>query len=113
MIDVEVSYEISQARIMNRWKRAYEAALDGRDEWGGRWVPSEFARAVFDGPAGRSKPETVAAQLVETCPAVSRYRVYRTTKDATATSPAVGSWDKDLVRQEPGGPLLPRGAVSP
>lgn len=60
VIDVEVPYEISEGRIYGRWQKAYEAALDGDSEGlGGRWVPSEYARSVFngpDGPDGKSNP---------------------------------------------------------
>ena len=106
IIDVEVPFEISEGRIAKRWQQDYEAALDGRDELGGRWVPSEYARAVFDGPNGKSKPESVAHNLATECPAVERYRVYRTTQEGTEASPAVGAWELDLARQKRGGPLL-------
>lgn len=106
IIDVEVPFEISEGRISKRWQQDYEAALEGRDELGGRWVPSEYARAVFDGPEGKSKPEAVAQNLATECPAVERYRVYRTTQEGTEATPAVGVWEKDLARQKRGGPLL-------
>lgn len=111
VIDVEVPFEISEGRISKRWQQSYEAALDGRDELGGRWVPSEYARGVFDGPNGRSKPEAVAQNLATGCPAVQRYRVYRTTKEGTESAPAVGAWEKDLSRQKRGGPLLDTAQV--
>lgn len=54
VIDVEVPYEVSEERIRNRWEHAYTTALDGGDSLGGRWVPSEYARDVFNGPGGTS-----------------------------------------------------------
>jgi chloramphenicol 3-O-phosphotransferase len=79
VIDVEVPYELSQARIRGRWEHAYSRALEGGESLGGRWVPSEYARDVFDGQGGGSKPEAAARALAEQCPAVVRYRVFRTT----------------------------------
>lgn len=111
IIDVEVPFEISEGRIAKRWQKDYEAALDGQDELGGRWVPSEYARAVFDGPEGKSKPEAVAQKLAAECPAVERYRLYRTTQEGTESAPAVGTWEKDLMRQKRGGPLLDTAQV--
>lgn len=79
VIDVEVPYELSEERIRGRWEHAYTTALEGGDSLGGRWVPSEYARDVFNGPGGSSKPEAAARSLAEQCPAVGRYRVFRTT----------------------------------
>ncbi|PPG50967.1 toxin component of a toxin/antitoxin system [Rathayibacter sp. AY1G1] len=50
VIDVEVPFELSESRIAGRWQQSYERALDGADELGGRWVPSEYARGVYAGP---------------------------------------------------------------
>jgi len=82
VVDVEVPYEVSQERIRARWEQAHATSLSGGDPFGGRWVPSEYARSVFDGPHGRSWPEAVAEKLAEECPAVSSYRVYRTSEEA-------------------------------
>lgn len=84
VVDVEVSYALSEQRIRSRWAQDYQAALTGADPLGGRWVPSEYARDVFDGPRGLSKPEVVAAQLAQSCPAVMQYRVFRTTDEQVA-----------------------------
>lgn len=111
VIDVEVPFEISEGRITKRWQQSYEAALDGQNDLGGRWVPSEYARSVFDGPEGKSKPEAVAQILAAECPAVERYRVYRTTQEGTEAAPAIGAWEKDLMRQKRGGPLLDTSQV--
>lgn len=78
VLDVEVPYEISAERIRARWEQVYATALAGGDSLGGRWVPSEYARGVFDGPEGVSKPEVVARKLAERCPAVWQYRLMRT-----------------------------------
>lgn len=111
IIDVEVPIEISEGRIAKRWQQSYEAAIEGREELGGRWVPSEYARAVFDGSDGKSKPEAAAHNLAKMCPAVERYRVYRTTQEGTETTPAVGAWETDQSRQKRGGPLLDTAQV--
>lgn len=105
VVDVEVPYEISAGRIAGRWRESYAKALTGENTLGGRWVPSEYAHDVFDGPGGRSKPEVVAQTLAETCPAVERYRLWRTTAEGTPTAPPVGSWEKDVTRSA--GRLIP------
>jgi len=78
VIDVEVPFELSEARIAGRWQQSYERALAGADELGGRWVPSEYARSVYAGPEGRSLPEVAAARLADTGATVMRYRRYNT-----------------------------------
>jgi len=49
VVDVEVPFELSAARIEKRWHESYEEALETGDGLGGRWVPSEYAREVFFG----------------------------------------------------------------
>ena len=110
VIDVEVPYEISDGRIAARWQQSYEKALTGENALGGRWVPSEYAHDVFDGPGGKSKPEAVAQKLAEACPAVDRYRLWRTTSEGTATTTPVGSWEKDLTRSA--GRLIPTAVAA-
>lgn len=78
VIDVEVPFELSEARIAGRWQQSYERALAGADELGGRWVPSEYARNVYAGPEGRSLPEFAAEQLAETGATVMRFRRFNT-----------------------------------
>ena len=97
VIDVEVPYELSEERIRGRWENAYRTALDGGDSLGGRWVPSEYARDMFDGPDGRSKPEAAALALAERCPAVSRYRVFRTTAKEARAADAEGRFAQATV----------------
>lgn len=106
VIDVEVPYEVSESRIRGRWKGAYEEALAGGDGLGGRWVPSEYARGVFDGPDGKSRPEAAAGNLAEQCPAVLRYRVYRTTAEQAAEARPKPVLEADKSRHERGAPLV-------
>jgi predicted ABC-type ATPase len=106
VVDVEVPYELSAQRIRSRWQHAYTTALAGGDPLGGRWVPSEYARDVFDGPGGQSRPEAAARALAEQCPAVSRYQVFRTTMEHAQkqhTSPTV---DVDKSRSASGAALV-------
>lgn len=106
VIDVEVPYELSEQRIRGRWEHAYSTALDGGDALGGRWVPSEYARDVFNGPEGQSKPEAAARALAEQCPAVSRYRVFRTTMEQAQQPHVTPTVDVDMARSERGGTLV-------
>ena len=78
VVDVEVPYELSQARIAHRWRESYEGAVVTGEGLGGRWVPSVYARDVFDGPGGRARSQDSAAKLATTCPAVLRYRRFWT-----------------------------------
>lgn len=111
VVDVEVPFQLSQQRIRSRWLEAYEAALSSEvGELGGRWVPSEFARDVFDGPEGRSKPEANARTLTELCPAVTEYRVYRTGMDQAHLPRAVPVLEVHMRRDQPGAVL---DAVAP
>jgi len=102
VIDVEIPYEASAQSIANRWEHDYVAALEGTDDLGGRWVPDEYARDVFDGPDGKSRPEHSAEHLAESCPEVSRFRRYR---GAAADQPR--NLETDLHRSRPGAPLTP------
>ncbi len=106
VIDVEVPYELSEARIRGRWEHAYASALEGGDSLGGRWVPSEYAREVFGGPKGTSLPETAARILAEECPAVTRYRVFRTSMGQAQEAHAKPSIEVNKSRAERGGALL-------
>ncbi|MET4224583.1 zeta toxin family protein [Oerskovia enterophila] len=83
VVDVEVPYELSQARIAQRWRQSYEGAVVTGDGLGGRWVPSIYARDVFNGPEGRSRSQESAAALATTCPAVVRYRRFWTEAENT------------------------------
>lgn len=106
VIDVEVPFGVSQQRIVQRWQETYEEALSGKSDLGGRWVPSEYARDVFDGPEGRSKPSFVSEQLAKECPAVMRHRAYWTSSEEAAKPKATAVVVQDLKRNIAGGPLL-------
>lgn len=105
VIDVEVPYELSEVRIRERWEHSYLSALDGSDQLGGRWVPSEYAREVFNGPDNTSKPEATARILAESCHVVSRYRVFRTIAEHVQEGNVKPTLDVDMSRVSPGGVL--------
>ncbi len=103
VIDVEVPYALSEERIASRWRGDYLDALEKGEGLGGRWVPAEFAREVFNGPDGKSRPEAAAQILAESAPNVVRFSRYRTEREG---APRVLEVDK--VRVQPGGPLVDR-----
>ncbi|GAB3186272.1 hypothetical protein GCM10027060_26650 [Nesterenkonia halophila] len=105
VINVEVPYEVSAQRIRERWERDQQKAEQSSQNLGGRWVPSEYARDVYDGPDGKTKSEHAAQQLAENCPAVRRYRVHRTTSESDGAQPE-GRWDVDQSRLRRGDPLV-------
>ncbi|MFT4281509.1 zeta toxin family protein [Microbacterium sp.] len=107
VIDVEVPYELSEERIRGRWEHAYVAALESGDSLGGRWVPSEYAREVFDGPESQSRPAIAARALAESSPAVTHYQQFVTTLEAARAAaargePATPQLAVDLVRDRTG-----------
>ena len=106
VIDVEVPYALSEERIASRWRGDYLDALDKGEGLGGRWVPAEFAREVFNGPDGKSRPEAVAQGLAESAPNVVRFSRYRTEREG---SPRV--LEVDEVGVKPRGPLANRQAT--
>lgn len=109
VIDVEVPYEVSEARIRGRWVEAYTRALDQGDGLGGRWVPSEYARDVFAGPDGSSTSEASARRLARECDAVTRYQLFRTTAHQAAPNAHVEPvLEVDMVRTRPEVPLVDR-----
>lgn len=105
VVDVEVPREVSEERIQKRWQEGNERAERG-DGLGGRWVPSEFGAWVYGDPGGRSRPEANARMVAEESPAVSRYRVYRTTAEQ-ADAKAPPNLETDMSRAMRGGPLVP------
>lgn len=107
VVDVEVPFELSEQRIRSRWQQEYQAALEGRESLGGRWVPSEYARDVFNGAEGRSKPEHSARALAEQCGAVADYRLYRTGMDQADTPRAVPTLEAHWKRTRSGAALHP------
>lgn len=101
VIDVEVPYELSKSRIERRWRQSYENALVTGDGLGGRWVPSVYARDVFDLETGRARSQESAARLAETCATVERYRRFWTS--AEGQPPTV---ETDQSRRQAGAPLI-------
>lgn len=112
VIDVEVPFEVSAQRIELRWHEAMLAAESARaDALGGRWVPSTYARALFDTGHGRSRTQDVAAQLAEECAAVLRYERYFTSEaehvEATrAQRAALPVMEVSKVRAQAGAALV-------
>lgn len=107
VVDVEVPFEISETRIRSRWVEAYTEALETGQDLGGRWVPSEYARDVFDGPDGSSKSEAAARRLAHECDAVTRYQLFRTTLAQTVSDDRpTPTLEVDLIRETPGGALV-------
>ncbi len=105
VIDLEVPYEFSQQKIRERWAEARRDALSGGDPLGGRWVPSDYARYVFDGPNGVPRPEAVARWLAEHCPLVKQYRLFRKKMEQVNQPHAVPTLETEMTRATPGGPL--------
>ncbi|MGP5292177.1 zeta toxin family protein [Brachybacterium tyrofermentans] len=107
VVAADVPFEVSEHRIRERWREAYADTLAGKgDLLGGRWVPSDYARAMFDGPEGRSRSVVTAEQLANQVAAVDRYRVFRT---AAVDAPTVLATDLARVRGK--GPLIDREAA--
>lgn len=107
VVAVDVPFEVSEHRIRSRWREAYVDTLEGKgDLLGGRWVPSDYARAMFDGPQGRSRSTVAAEQLAQEVGAVLRYRVFRT---ESVDAPAVLT--TDVARVRAGSPLIDREAA--
>lgn len=74
MIDVEVPYGVSGARIAARWRSSYLDAVTGQDRHGGRWVPESYARTVYeDGPGARSLAHQSADRVANERLAVTRH----------------------------------------
>jgi len=101
VVDVEVPYELSQARIAQRWRESYEGAVITGEGLGGRWVPSVYARDVFNGPGGRARSQESAAALAKACPAVLRYRRFWTPNNGVPMQV-----EADLGRFQRGGDLV-------
>ena len=77
VVDVEVPFEVSEHAIRQRWEEKYTQARNGEENaLGGRWVPSSYARNIFDGPNGHSRPEAVARDLAQNNGSVSSYQLW-------------------------------------
>lgn len=98
---------LSQARIAQRWRQSYEGAVVTGDGLGGRWVPSVYARDVFNGPDGRSRSQESAAALAASCPAVVRYRRFWTEAENTPMR-----METDKGRFQRGGDLVDHSLIT-
>lgn len=109
VVDVEVPEQVSRERIVSRWREAQERARSDPSQVGGRWVPSEFVRGIFDvAPPANSRPDVVARAVADQVPEVIRYRRYFTSAEALAQSADVGPrLTSDLSRARPGAPWRP------
>ncbi|MFJ6419186.1 zeta toxin family protein [Paeniglutamicibacter sp. NPDC091659] len=101
VLHVEVPFELSAAQIEKRWQEAHKESKLDPNSLGGRWVPSEYARDVFDGKNGRSKSQESAIALANQCDSVVSFRrFYRASEDA---KPVL---EVHMKRAEPGAPLV-------
>lgn len=109
VLDVEVPFEVSEASIRDRWAQSYRSALEGAgDGLGGRWVPSEYARGIFDGPGDQTRSEVAAKYLAETCQSVRVYQQVRFGMRREGGSVVRGEPRVTILsRTTPGAALLP------
>lgn len=110
VVDVEVPFEVSEERIVQRWAEALASAEAGQDPLGGRWVPSAYARPLFDTEHGRALSQDAAALLAQN-PAVDRYERHFTSLEehrAALDSGRRATPTKELeqARLHRGGPLV-------
>lgn len=107
VVDVEVPYDVSAARIAQRWREAYTKALGGDPEYrhGGRWVPEDYARSVYAGEGPRAISQESADRIARECGNVTSIRRYWT---PTNDRPRVEEVDR--VRG-PDGSLVDRQAA--
>lgn len=110
VVDVEVPFEVSEERIVQRWSEAIAAAEAGQDPLGGRWVPSAYARPLFDTEHGRARSQDAAALLAQN-PAVDRYERHFTSMEEHRAALESGRRampvkELDLARLYRGGPLV-------
>ncbi|WP_144723464.1 zeta toxin family protein [Cellulosimicrobium sp. TH-20] len=80
VVDVEVPYDVSAARIARRWRGAYTKALEGDPEHrhGGRWVPEDYARSVYAGEGPRAISQESAERVTHECSNITSFRRYWT-----------------------------------
>src|SRR5690606_11224192 len=107
VVDVEVPYDVSAARIAQRWRDDYTLALRGDPEHrhGGRWVPEDYARSVYPEEIRRAISQEAAERLAGECGNVTSFRRYWTPANGHARVTEV-----DQVRG-PGGGLKDRRAA--
>ncbi|MDF2826755.1 MAG: toxin component of a toxin/antitoxin system [Mycobacterium sp.] len=80
VVDVEVPYDVSAARIAQRWRDDYTLALRGDPEHrhGGRWVPEDYARSVYAGEGSRAISQESAELVAQECSNIASFRRYWT-----------------------------------
>lgn len=110
VVDVEVPFEVSEERIVQRWAEAIASAEAGQDPLGGRWVPSAYARPLFDTEHGRARSQDAAALLAQN-PAVDRYERHFTSLEEHRSAldsgrRATPTKELDQARLNRGGPLV-------
>lgn len=112
LIDVEVPFEVSADRIEQRWQSAMRDAEAGvTGALGGRWVPSTYARPLFETTHGRSRSQDVASRLAENCVSVMRYERHFTSRaeheasqrEARGAKPVL---EMRMTRAQIGAPLI-------
>lgn len=112
LIDVEVPFEVSADRIEQRWQSAMRDAEAGvTGALGGRWVPSTYARPLFETTHGRSRSQDVASRLAENCVSVMRYERHFTSRaeheasqrEARGAKPVL---ELRMTRAQIGAPLI-------
>lgn len=96
VVSVQGTAAQSKAGIYGRWEGDYREYLEGKNELGGRPVPSEFANSTFPDPAGPSTTESAARWLAENGQGVVLFQQYRR---------GVEGPEIDLVKQR--GKLVP------
>lgn len=94
-----------------------EAEAGKADALGGRWVPSAYARPLFDTEHGRSKSQDAAAELAQTCPRVIRYERHYTSAEEHRAALNEGREAQPvrevaLTRSKPGAKLEAEQSVS-
>lgn len=110
VVDVETTFEISEARIAGRWERGYAKGLSGAPEHvlGGRWVPSAYPRTLFVDGESHSRSWQAAQELTESCGAVMRLRVFISAESVEQSADPVLVKGRTTV----GGPLLEGQALA-
>jgi hypothetical protein len=100
VVSVQTSAEISKAGIYHRWASEYAKFLGGKNELGGRPVPSEFASSVFPDKRGPSTTESAARWLAENGRGAQSLQQFRRSENRPPTK------EIDLVKRH--GMLVPR-----
>lgn len=91
VVSVQGTAAESKAGIYGRWESAHRDYLEGKNELGGRPVPSEFANDTFPDPSGPSTTQEAARWLADHGKGVICFQQYRRGADGP---------EIDLVKQE-------------